>query len=667
MTTAIDLYLDLAKKPDPTPTVFAKQNDVLTRMLRLHLTENGRSWPMPEDARPAIVYRKADGTGGSFDTLPDGSPAFTALEDGLTLTVAPQMLTCEGMVKCQLVLLTDTGRLSTFGWRMYVEHDLAQSGPSEDYYRLTTLKGLQEALDALGKDLAGLRENNGLEIDLTQDFASSGMSDPLQYLLDRAGEYANNALLRLAHDGSAYTARCIRTAPGGDGCQYVEITDYSDDGFVEKYVYCNGELETNIGYAAPATGGKAPYLSVQAAVDAVGRVGKNTEAIATATAFITEAQNDIHDLYGATEGLDKRLTLLENVATVESWADVQKIVRAGLASRYFAIGDQLQCKRGDTVLTWDVIGIDHDTPADPKWSHSMTLQLHDCFTALQFDSREALFFAEEALPAGTYNFTVTKHPWVSSNVNKTFQFTLTQGVPAGGQIMLMANYNDAIAGSSVMTFASATNIGEIETAAVSEGAEGTSLGDVCNDVSGNTNSAQRNFLGNNNYNESAMKQYLNSASAAGGVWAPQNKFDRPPSWAASEAGFLNGMDEDFLSVIGEVMKKTVLNVVSDVGGSTEAAEKFFLLSRSEVYGGNEAAGGEGSAYPYYANYSDLSAEGVGDDANRIKRIKAEAQNWWLRSPVIGNAYDIRPVGPTGGIKASAASYSRGVAPACCVV
>ncbi|MBQ4397562.1 MAG: hypothetical protein II828_08575, partial [Clostridia bacterium] len=39
-----------------------------------------------------------------------------------------------------------------------------------------------------------------------------------------------------------------------------------------------------------------------------------------------------------------------------SWEDVQKIVRAGRASRVFSIGDQLTCQRGNNTLVWDVIG-----------------------------------------------------------------------------------------------------------------------------------------------------------------------------------------------------------------------------------------------------------------------------------------------------------------------
>lgn len=332
-----------------------------------------------------------------------------------------------------------------------------------------------------------------------------------------------------------------------------------------------------------------------------------------------------------------------------------------------ALGDEIVVHETAASLVWDVIGIDCDTPADAQFEHSVTLGLHDCFVELQFDPREALFYCEEGLAAGTYNFTVKQHSWVSSDVNKTFQFTLTQAVPAKGQIVLMTTYNVAIAGSTVKTFASATATTEIETATVTEGSAGTSLGDVNNAVNENTNSLQRGLLGSNNYADSPMRQYLNSNAAAGSVWTPKTKFNRPPSWAAATAGFLNGMDEDFLSVIGEVTKKTALNTVSDGGGSVETTERFFLLSRSEVYGGNEVTGGEGAAYPYYANHSDLAAPGTGNDSNRIKYRNGAAKYWWLRSPGAGCAHGVRLVNLTGNVYDVNAASSIGVAPACCII
>lgn len=331
------------------------------------------------------------------------------------------------------------------------------------------------------------------------------------------------------------------------------------------------------------------------------------------------------------------------------------------------VGDKIVVHETASTLVWDVLGIDCDTPADSQFTHSITLGLHDCLAGMVFDAREALFYCPDGLAAGTYNFKVTQHTWVSSDVNKTFQFTLTQAVPAGGQIVLQVSYNVTIAGSTLKTYASASATTEIETATITEGTGGTSLGDVNNAINGNTNSLQRGLLGNNRYSVSAMRQYLNSSAAAGSVWTPKHNFDRAPSWATSTAGFLNGMDEDFLSVIGEVTKVTALNTVSDGGGSETTTERFFLLSRSEVYGGNEVTGGEGAAYPYYANYSDLAAPGTGDDTNRIKYRNGSAQYWWLRSPFAGHTLSVRIVLATGNVSFSNAASTYGVAPACCII
>ena len=331
------------------------------------------------------------------------------------------------------------------------------------------------------------------------------------------------------------------------------------------------------------------------------------------------------------------------------------------------VGDKIVVHETASTLVWDVLGIDCDTPADSQFTHSITLGLHDCLAGLQFDAREALFYCPDGLATGTYNFKVTQHTWVSSDVNKTFQFTLTQAVPAGGQIVLQGSYNVKIAGSTLKTYASASSTTEIETATITEGTGGTSLGDVNNAINGNTNSLQRGLLGNNRYSVSAMRQYLNSSAAAGSVWTPKHNFDRAPSWATSTAGFLNGMDEDFLSVIGEVTKVTALNTFSDGGGSETTTERFFLLSRSEVYSGNEVTGGEGAAYPYYANYSNLATPGTGDDINRIKYRNGSAQYWWLRSPSAGDADYARFVGPAGGVSGFDTVNAFGVAPACCII
>ena len=73
---------------------------------------------------------------------------------------------------------------------------------------------------------------------------------------------------------------------------------------------------------------------------------------------------------------------------LNSWSDVQQIVRDGYASDYFNVGDQLVSAYDGGEIVWEVIGIDVDTPVDSNFSHSMTLQTKDCLHDIQFDAPE---------------------------------------------------------------------------------------------------------------------------------------------------------------------------------------------------------------------------------------------------------------------------------------
>lgn len=347
-----------------------------------------------------------------------------------------------------------------------------------------------------------------------------------------------------------------------------------------------------------------------------------------------------------------------------SWAEIQALVRAGLHKNVFSIGDQLVCKKGNDDLVWDIIGIDHDTPTDSQFTHSMTLQLHDCLpSAMQFDAPEALYYAENGLAAGTYCFTIQNYDTAYGG-GKTYQFELQNAVPTGGQLTFGWSYNTQASAAKITAYNDEGT--QIEQVGVTEGSDGTSLG-TTDGTSTNLNHIHRVRFGSNNYAESAVRQFINSDKAAGSVWESKTNFDRPPAWNANTAGFMNGLDSDFLAVIGKSNKVTALNSVTDGGGSVTLDDKFFLLSKSEVYGGLENNINEGSPYSYYANYSDLSSEGTGDDSNRIKYRSGTAQWWFLRSPDSATGGNVRDVNPAGGVNYYIAGGSGGVAPACNII
>lgn len=336
--------------------------------------------------------------------------------------------------------------------------------------------------------------------------------------------------------------------------------------------------------------------------------------------------------------------------SVNSFADVQKLVRTGMASKFLSIGDQIVSDYGVGTITWDIIGIDHDTPTDPRFTHSLTLQAHDCIGNVQFDKQEALYYAEAELAAGAYTF---------KSGTTDYTFTLGSAIPAGGQAVLSWT-GDPLAPSQIKTYPTKLSNIAIETVAVTAGATGTTLTPI--------NNLDRTKYGSNNYKDSAIKQWMNSA-AASFVFAAQTNYDRPPTDEPfTGAGFLNLLDADLVAVLGNVNKVTAKNTITDGGGSEASSEKIFLLSRSEVYAGLENSINEGAPYLYYSVLAGAATSGA--LAGRIKYLSGSARYWWLRSPLSGNSYLPRFIDTTGELNIGSyyfAYYAFGCAPACCIV
>lgn len=229
----------------------------------------------------------------------------------------------------------------------------------------------------------------------------------------------------------------------------------------------------------------------------------------------------------------------------------------------------------------------------------------------------------------------------------------------------MYDYN-----STVKTYEAIGITTELESVSVESGtsAAAVDLPSITNNgITATTNSENRTRYGSNNWAESSLRQWLNSDKDAGTWWEPKTNFDRPAN--TSIDGFLKGIDPSFLSVIGDVTKKTQLSVSDDYDLAT-SSERFFLLSRSEVYGGTEfeTNGADGNVYPYYdEEHSDLTVPGTEPDSNRIKYVNGTTSYHWLRTPNISDSYRIRYISATGSLSISGARNRYYVAPACTIV
>ena len=371
---------------------------------------------------------------------------------------------------------------------------------------------------------------------------------------------------------------------------------------------------------------------------------------------------------------------IDTLAAVNTWEDIKNAVRLGLGEKLFPVGYEFTTEDSVTgaVITWVVRGHNHHAAANKKLEHTMTLEAKyvygtaaGTYKSLVFDAYEALYYASEEIPAGTYNFILEYD--TSSIVSGTYQFTLTKAVPAGGQIVLGTNSNStAVTGCKIATYGTVAGVDAIESGiAVTAGSEGVNLGTVkgTSATSENLNCAQRILWGSNNYAQSAARQWLNSDAAAGAVWTPTNKFDRRPSWATSYSGFMLGLPADFLAAVQPAAIPCRTNSVFEVNSLDgteytvnkvyELQDKFFLLSRPEIYGSwDSATYKDGELLEFYEGFTDT--ERIKYDAAGLARY------CWLRSPNPGSAYNERHVHSSGALDVNYANNGNGVAPACII-
>ncbi|MBQ4121494.1 MAG: hypothetical protein IJD35_05725 [Clostridia bacterium] len=360
------------------------------------------------------------------------------------------------------------------------------------------------------------------------------------------------------------------------------------------------------------------------------------------------------------ENLAKIAKAVGSQVDISTWEGIQKAVRSGIAKDILPVGTQLAVNHSvyGTRL-FDVVAHDYLKSVHDENAHTMTIQQHDLLPGTQFDAPEAFYYAETQLAAGTYNVILASAygGWAAG----TYQFTLTQAVPAGGQLRINGYESTAITSLKVQSFANRTTNTATESVAITAGSGGTNLGTF---GEGAINSIQRVSYGSNNYKESAMRQFLNSSAAAGSVWTPQTKFDRPPSWLTSLAGYKNGLDQDFLAVVGKVVLPCSANNIYEAPDSTITKgtaytlnDEFYIASRAEIFGSHDVNDGT-VLFPFY--------EGAGN-ADRIKYRDGSAANWWLRSPSSGYAVIVRFVRSDGTVSNYYAYSASGLAPACTIV
>lgn len=189
--------------------------------------------------------------------------------------------------------------------------------------------------------------------------------------------------------------------------------------------------------------------------------------------------------------------------------------------------------------------------------------------------------------------------------------------------------------------------------------------------------SDRQISGNNRYLYSNIRQWLNSAAAAGAWYTAQHSADAPPTdanvWGYyneydAEAGFQNDFSANFRNALLST-SLTVIKADVDGGGTETVVDKVFLLSAIEAgIAGDSYA--EGSKLALFSDNTSRQAYPTALCVSNSEYTDASLNTgspwyWWLRTPYAPNAYDVRFVNSSGGRGAGAAFRSiYGVRPAC---
>lgn len=380
-----------------------------------------------------------------------------------------------------------------------------------------------------------------------------------------------------------------------------------------------------------------------------------------------------------------------------TYQQISEIVKSGLADQYFNIGDQItvQWDNGSTnyELPWDVVALRDVVNANGDTVPGMILQAHWVLPGVQFDASEASYVADSVISAGKYYIEIGTNWGNNCHIGYKYEFTTTQSVPVGGQIVITRSGTNQYAWGApdqspstwvVYTFSSNSATTAIEGPLSlteytdSQTPTGTSLGTLTSTVkysSNGINNLQRAAYGYNRWSQSAMRQWLNSSADTGLWWEPKNPFDRPPQQLSSMRGFIAGLDNDFLSIIKPVTVTTALNTVSDseIGTSETTTDMFFCSSLEEEYCVPQLSGVEGAYWPYWKDRLELdSPQASGSDnanANHIRYLisnHSSAANVRLRSAYRGYAYNTWHVSAPGSVGYNSATNAHGACPACVI-
>ena len=347
-----------------------------------------------------------------------------------------------------------------------------------------------------------------------------------------------------------------------------------------------------------------------------------------------------------------------------SWKSIKGIAREGVISEFLSVGDILKCNHTRLgPLNWQVLNIGSVWTKDGiEHKNALTIGLTKPYGKFMFSAYEALYRNEgTGLPVGQYCFTLPAGYDEEHGGGKTYNFWLNKGkpLPEDGYLTFWWQEGQDASKVKIRLYAPVTNGVEnfIDVVPIYEGSGGTPLSETSGWLNDNIEACR---VGGNRYATSAVRQLINSTKDAGEVWTPHSDFDRPPDWALTEPGFLNGIDEDFLNAIQPVKID-----IYKYKGSEHIEDKVYLLGFEEVNGVDRCLyNPDGATLDYF--------KGI-EPTNEFydKRVKTYTDGsmafWWLRSvnPEPNSSY-VSIVNANGSLNYVQPFNRNGVVPVCVI-
>ena len=128
--------IDLARWGIP-PHIDVMQDDRYSRNLEIALYANGIPFCPGDTCSVLVRYKKADRTGGAYDTLPDGTVAGTVSGNTVTVALAPQVCSAAGKTVLVVGLMEGNAELNSFNLELSVHKTPGGIKSSGEYVNIT--------------------------------------------------------------------------------------------------------------------------------------------------------------------------------------------------------------------------------------------------------------------------------------------------------------------------------------------------------------------------------------------------------------------------------------------------------------------------------------------------------------------------------------------------